>query len=229
LSDLRRVLRVSSRSKGPLYYYITDRKQLRRGLLLQSIRRNVAAGVHFVQIREKDLNDGELFDLTRRAVAMVRHTRCRVLVNGRADVALAAGAHGIHLPSTGLNVADIRSWAPASFIIGRSVHSLREARAAAADGADYLLLGPVFPTESKLKYGNPLGLGRFRRIADQVRIPVFGLGGIAPEFIPQVIQAGAAGIAGISLFQVHFTQWRRAQERRQTGPAPGRGRAPRGA
>jgi len=185
----------------PLFYYITDRKQLVRESLLQHIRAVLHSPVDFIQIREKDLGERELFDLTCRAVSLAGNTRCRIVVNGRADIALAARAHGVHLPSAGLRASDIRPWLPAGFIIGASVHSLREARQAWEDGADYVLVGHVFPTESKAAYGLPLGLRYLRKICSSVPLPVFGLGGMKPEFVQSVIETGAVGVAGITLFQ----------------------------
>ena len=187
-------------SSGPCLYYITDRKQA--GQPLPSlIARAVRRGAHFIQIREKDLSDRELFTLVRRAVAAAADTKCRILVNGRADIALAAGAHGVHLPSVGLSVSDLRPWVPRQCVIGVSAHSLREALRAAEQGADYVLLGPVFPTESKLRYGLPLGLDCLSRVCSRVPLPVLGLGGISEENIDAVLATGAAGVAGITMFQ----------------------------
>jgi thiamine-phosphate pyrophosphorylase len=188
-------------AKRPLFYYITDRKRLQGRSLVACIRRAIDRGVDFIQIREKDLTDRALFDLTRIILAFARGTDCRVLVNGRADIALAAGADGAHLPSTGLQITDIRKWVPDDFLIGVSVHSMPEIRRACAQGADYILLGHIFPTESKAGHGAPLGLRRLRNACRVSSIPVLGLGGIKPELIDSVLNAGAAGIAGIGLFQ----------------------------
>ncbi len=168
---------------------------------MRCARRAISAGVDFVQIREKDLSDRDLFDLSFKVVGASAGTRCRILVNGRADVAVAAGAHGVHLPSAGLMISELRSWLPNGFLVGVSTHSLREARRAALMGADYVLLGPVYPTASKLQYGPPLGLEYLRHACRALSIPVFGLGGIHPEGVAPVLEAGAAGVAGISLFQ----------------------------
>ena len=125
----------------------------------------------------------------------------RVLVNDRLDVALAAGAAGVHLGGQSMPVSTVRQLAPRSFVIGVSCHSLEEAIAAESAGADYLLLGPVFETPSKLKYGPPLGLDELRRVNAQIRIPVLALGGITVERVRPCLEAGAAGIAGIRIFQ----------------------------
>jgi thiamine-phosphate pyrophosphorylase len=165
------------------------------------IRKSVTWGVDFIQIREKDLSDRALFELTCDAVAAARGTECRILVNGRADIALAARAHGVHLPSTGLQVSDIRKWVSRDLLIGVSVHTLAEVRRACAQNPDYLLLGHIFPTESKQGYGPPLGLRHLRKACSIAIVPVFGLGGIGPELIQSVLDSGAAGVAGIGLFQ----------------------------
>ena len=125
----------------------------------------------------------------------------RVVVNDRLDVALAAGAGGVHLGGQSMPVAEVRKVAPRPFAVGVSCHSLAEAQAAESAGADYLLLGPVFATPSKLKYGPPLGLNELRKVTAQIRIPVLALGGITVERVGPCLEAGAAGIAGIRIFQ----------------------------
>ena len=202
--------RLISRPNGgnALYYYITDRRSLAvkdDASLLLRIRKIISHGVNFIQIREKDMPDRQLFDLTRSVVEMAREisrdSRCRVLVNGRADIAAAAGADGVHLSSYGLSISDIRSWIPKNFIVGASVHTMREIRAACADNADYILAGHVFHTTSKEGMGEPVGVDFLRRGCIEASTPVLALGGITAERIPAVLQAGAAGIAGISIFQ----------------------------
>jgi thiamine-phosphate pyrophosphorylase len=192
----------------PLLYYITDRRSLavpNEAALLRRIRKVISRGIDFIQIREKDLADRRLFDLTRRVVEIARETpcaaRCRVLVNGRADIALAAGADGVHLTSHGLGIPDIRPWIPKNFIVGVSAHTMREISAACAGNADYILLGHVFPTASKEGMGEALGAGFLRRVCIKASVPVLALGGITAERVTDVLKAGAAGVAGISLFQ----------------------------
>jgi thiamine-phosphate pyrophosphorylase len=188
-------------SKRPLFYYITDRKQLSGISLIAAIRRAMDWGVDFIQIREKDLPDRDLYHLTCRVVSMAKNTRCKILVNGRADVALSAGADGVHIPSSGLRVQDLRSWCPKGFYIGVSVHEMREIREACTSKADYILLGHVFPTASKEKLGRALGLKFLGKACAVSTVPILGLGGMNPELITPVIEAGAVGVAGISLFQ----------------------------
>ena len=169
--------------------------------LLRNSRKIIGRGVDFIQIREKDLTDRDLFELTRRVVEMARGTCCRVLVNGRADIAAAAGAAGVHLTSAGLGISDVRAWIPKSFIVGVSVHTMREIQAACVEGADYVLLGHVFPTSSKESMGSALGVEFLRRACRKSSVPILALGGITEERISVVLKAGAAGAAGISLFQ----------------------------
>ncbi len=180
---------------------MTDRHLLRPQDFRSRIRRLIRWGIDFIQVREKDLRDCELFQLTSQVVASARMTTCRVLVNGRADVAIAAGAHGVHLPASGLHPGDLRTWLPDGFLVGVSVHSVSEAVTAWASGADYVLAGPVFATPSKAGMGLPLGLKGLREICCSVPLPVLGLGGIDAGSVKAVLDAGAAGVAAIRLFQ----------------------------
>lgn len=183
-------------------YYITARELL-GGIeaLLGAIARNLAAGVEMIQIREKDLPDRALLCLVRGALALPNPRGTRILVNGRADIALAGGAHGVHLPSDALPPRRLRAVTPPNFRIGVSCHTVDEVRRAESEGADFTVFGPVFPTLSKKLHGPPAGLERLAEAAAAVRIPVFALGGITLDRIPSCRAAGAAGIAGITLFQ----------------------------
>jgi thiamine-phosphate pyrophosphorylase len=184
--------------------YITDRRQLRSVSLAAVIRETLRAGVDMVQIREKDLATRELMALVEEALSATRELgrgSASVIVNDRLDVALAAGADGVHLGGRSMPVQVVRRFAPRPFVIGVSCHSLGEAMAAESGGADYLVLGPVFETPSKLEYGPPLGLEMLRSVTLQMRIPVLALGGITVERIRPCLEAGASGIAGIRIFQ----------------------------
>ncbi len=189
-----------------LICYVTDRRALGAVELLGVVRRSAAAGVDWIQLREKDLPARELVELACGAVAGTRGSATRILVNDRLDVALAAGAAGVHLGEQSLPVAAVAGWrhgadAPAGFLVGASCHSLDAALAAERDGADYVAFGPVFATPSKAAYGPPQGLDRLAEVCRSVRIPVLAIGGVTLENALQCLAAGAAGVAAIRLFQ----------------------------
>lgn len=189
------------KDKRPLFYYITDSEKLTRTAFYACVRRALKWGVDFIQIREKHLSDRALFEMTKRIVEIADPFQCKILLNGRADLASAAGADGVHLPSGGLTVSEIRPWLPKNFSIGVSVHTIREFKHACREGADYVLLGHLFPTPSKSGFGPPIGLNYLKQVCSGSSVPVFGLGGIKATRIESVRSAGAVGVAGISLFQ----------------------------
>jgi len=202
----REKIMISLRTMAPqvtpnvILCYITDRRSLHDDLPCQ-IGSALEAGVDLIQIREKDLPTRELYELARGVLSLENPAQTRILLNERVDVSRAAGAAGVHLPSNSLAPSRIRSIAPPDFLVGVSCHSLEEVRRAEAEGADYIVFGPVFPTSSKMKYGGPLGLPALTEAAGAVRIPVLALGGVTLENAGLCLGGGVAGIAGISLFQ----------------------------
>jgi thiamine-phosphate pyrophosphorylase len=173
--------------------------------LLEKIRDAAAAGINWVQIREKDLETRALTELVRLAVAASRGTHTKILVNDRLDVALATGAAGVHLGETSLPVGTVAEWRRSSgraeFLIGPSCHSVEAAQKAESAGADYIFFGPVFATPSKAAFGAPQGIERLRVVCRSVRIPVLAIGGITVENTHSCVAVGAAGVAAIRMFQ----------------------------
>ena len=203
--------------------YITDRLALGAKPLLPLIQEAVRAGVDLIQIREKDLAVRPLAELARATLECARGTATRIVVNDRLDVALALGACGVHLGTQSVPAQAIRPWVPDDFLIGVSCHSLEEALAAESAGADYIVLGPIFATPSKLAYGLPLGLGKLRQVAARVRIPLLALGGINVQSVKPCLAAGATGIAGISIFQNSDSLQGRVRELRAEFTSAGSG------
>ena len=158
--------------------------------------RAAADGVEMIQIRAKELSASDLSGLVRSVLRSAQSSR--ILVNTRTDIALACGAHGVHLPAGSMAPETIRRIAPSGFLIGVSCHTIDELRAAEREGADFAVYGPVFPSPTKSAI--PIGLEAFREAAASVCLPVYALGGVTAENAAQCMEAGAAGVAGISLF-----------------------------
>ncbi len=161
----------------------------------------VAAGVDLVQVREPDLPARLLVRIIDAAVAASRATPTRILVNDRVDVALACGADGAHLGTRSLPAARVRRIVPPGFLLGRSIHSADEARAAAAEGGvDYLIAGTVFRSASKPDASPLLGTEGLAAVVRASALPVLAIGGIDPDTIGPVAAAGARGFAAIRFF-----------------------------
>jgi thiamine-phosphate pyrophosphorylase len=170
--------------------------------LVSQVREAAEAGIDLVQVRERDLEAGELCRLVERCVDTVAGSATRIVVNDRADVALAAGAHGVHLRADSYDAERVRAIVPREFLIGRSVHGAEEAAEMGRRGAvDYLVFGTVFATPSKPS-GHPIagleGLAAAVRAARPV--PVLAIGGVSAAAAAALREAGAAGLAAIGLF-----------------------------
>jgi thiamine-phosphate pyrophosphorylase len=169
--------------------------------VLELVRAAVAAGIDLVQIREKNLSASVLYQLTLSAAAITRTSPTKLLVNDRSDIAFAAGADGVHLTVRSLPAGVVRRAFGAEFLIGASTHSMAEADVARRGGADFVVFGPVFATSSKTDYGKPVGLASLAQLAlGLAPLPVLALGGLEIANVADCIQAGAGGIAGISMF-----------------------------
>jgi thiamine-phosphate pyrophosphorylase len=168
--------------------------------VLRLIEAAVAAEIDLVQIRERHSTAKALYALTETAARITRESSTRLLVNDRADIAAGAGADGVHLRTNSLTPTVVRRTFGEQFLIGASTHSLSEASMARDQGADFVVLGPVFDTSSKEQYGQPLGLEELSRVASELSpFPVLALGGINSSNAANCIRAGASGIAAISM------------------------------
>ena len=206
-----------------LLYYITDRhafagdERRQYGALLSRIAAAAGAGVDYIQLREKDLSVRHLEELATEAVASVRanspHTR--ILINQNADIALACDADGVHLPGRSLPASEVRAlWmrvSPRMPVIAVSSHRVDEVRYAEAHGADFVVLAPIFEKPGTELPG--LGIDALRiacrgpeppnntEAVPKSGFPVFALGGVNEKNAAECLRAGAAGVAGIRLFQ----------------------------
>lgn len=179
----------------------SDFSDKRHSVLEQAVAA-ASSGIDMIQLREKNLSARNVFELTSEVVAAVEGSGCRVIVNDRADIAVAAGAHGVHLTSVSLNAETVREAFGDALIIGVSAHGLDEIAAASLGRADYVTFSPVFETASKLRYGPPQGLGKLEeavRVAG--RMPVIALGGVDSANAGSCRDAGARGVAAIGLFR----------------------------
>lgn len=166
--------------------------------LTAAVRLALKGGVKTVQLREKDLNTRELLKLAYKMRSLTNRYNAKLFINDRFDIALAVGADGVHLTQNGIPVHAVRDTVKKKLMIGVSTHSLKEAKEAEKGGADFITLGPVYRTPSKLKYGAPLGLETLRKVSSRIKVPVFALGGIKGNNVSDVRAAGAFGVAMIS-------------------------------
>ncbi len=208
---------AAEKKRKPIVCYVTDRKSLgsdnvaaaQNAGVVSKIERAITAGVDWVQIRERDLSARDLLFLACRAVrtaAEARPADVRVIINDRADVALAAGAAGVHLGEESLPAPEVVRWcragqAPPNWLIGVSCHRLERAREAESAGANYIFFGPVFDTPSKRHFGPPQGVGKLAEVCQAIEIPVLAIGGVDGRNAEDCLRAGAAGVAAIRLFQ----------------------------
>jgi len=178
-------------------YLITDRK-ITKMSLPAAVRLALKGGVRAIQVREKDLPVRELIAIAQELRRMTRESSAKLFINDRVDVAVAVEADGVHLGHQSMPSEAVRKIVGKKMLIGVSTHSLAEAVNAEEAGADFITLGPIFVTPSKMQYGEPLGVEAIGIVKKNIRIPVFGIGGIREPNIAQVMQAEADGVAMIS-------------------------------
>lgn len=199
--------------RRPLLYLITSGQTSARTTqateefsnVLQLVQSAVDARIDLVQIREKNLNARALYELSVRAAGLTKSSATKLLVNDRPDIAVAAGADGVHLTTSSLPASVVRQAFGDELLIGVSTHSPEEALVARRGGADFVVFGPVFETPAKEKYGEPQGLEQLERIASKLGpFPVLALGGITIARVSDCIQVGARGIAAIRMLNDPF-------------------------
>ncbi len=174
---------------------VTDRRLCGRKSLESIIKSACKSGVKLIQLREKDLPANQLLILALKLRAITKKYSCGLIINDRIDIALLSNADGVHSPADGVSSKYIKKY---GLTAGKSVHSIDEALGAQRGGYDYLIFGPVFRTQFKVRYGKPLGLKKLKEVCEEVRIPVIAIGGITPERASKCIASGAAGVAVMS-------------------------------
>lgn len=179
-------------------YVITD-ERLSRGLgHVEIARRAIKGGADVVQLRDKEANCNYLRNCAYEISAIAKEAGVPFIVNDRLDIALQAGAAGVHLGQADTPVKFARAITPKGFIVGASAGTLEEALQAERDGADYIGLGPIYRTASKADAGPCCGLELLREVKARVAIPVVAIGGIGSQNLADVLEAGADGVAVIS-------------------------------
>jgi thiamine-phosphate pyrophosphorylase len=179
-------------------YLITDRTQTKGRDLLWVLEQALDAGVKAIQLREKDLGGRDLFSLAEKLSKLCQSYRSALFINERIDIALAVAAAGVQLGTGSVPVPIARKLLGAHKMIGVSTHFLDEAMEAQEGGADFVLFGPVYLTPSKTAYGAPQGLNRLKEIVEKISLPVYAIGGVKLDYIPDLRRVGVFGIALIS-------------------------------
>ena len=177
---------------------MTDRHQTGSRDLFAVVGQALQAGVRAVQLREKDLATRDMYDLAGKLLAMTREAGAALLINDRVDVAMALAADGVHLTRRSLPPGEARSLLGPEKLIGISCHSLAEVREAEDGGVDFVVLGPIFETPSKARFGPPLTTAILRQARAATSLPILAIGGINSMRIPEVMAAGADGVSAIS-------------------------------
>jgi len=181
----------------PSLYVVLDRAAARGRDLADVLDAALAGGCRLVQLREKEWPSGRLLPVAERLRARCAAAGAAFIVNDRVDLAVAVGAHGVHLGQDDLPARAARPLLRPGMILGISTHSVEQARAAQSDGADYVAVGSMFPTRSKAEF-QLVGTDLLRKLRAEIRVPLIGIGGITHDNVGEVIAAGADGVAVIS-------------------------------
>jgi thiamine-phosphate pyrophosphorylase len=179
-------------------YLVTDRKQTGGRDLVEVLTQALACGVRAIQLREKDLDTIHVYRLAERLLSITRTAGAALVINDRVDVALALGADGVHLTRKSLPPKEVRALVGSHMLVGVSCHTLADIQEAAAGGVDFLVLGPIYATPSKAPYGAPLTPAMLRQARAMCPLPILAIGGINASRVPEVMEAGADGVAAIS-------------------------------
>ena len=181
----------------PSLYVVLDRTAAHGRDLVDLLALALAGGSRMIQLRDKEWPSGRLLPLAERLRAACAAAGATFIVNDRIDLALAVGADGVHLGQEDLPARAARPLLRPGMILGISTHSVEQARAAQADGADYVAVGSMFATTSKADF-QLVGPDLLRKLRGEIRVPLVGIGGITPDNVSEVIRAGADGVAVIS-------------------------------
>lgn len=179
-------------------YLVTDRHQTAGRDLVHVLKEAVAGGVSAVQLRERDLSTIDLYRLAERILDITNSAGATLIINDRLDLAMALPAGGVQLTRNSLPPGKVRDLAGPEMLIGISCHRVEEVQEAAVSGADFVVLGPIYATPSKARYGVPLSPAIIQEARSVCPLPILAIGGIKSAMVPEVIRAGADGVAAIS-------------------------------
>jgi thiamine-phosphate pyrophosphorylase len=178
-------------------YLITNFIRIGNSRFLSALEEALQGGVRSLQLREKRLNSKDLLTLALEVKPLVQRYDTKLFINDRADIAVMAGADGVHLTEASVQASEVKNNFP-ELIVGVSTHSLEGARLAETQGADFITFSPIYETPSKTSYGPPQGLESLRQVTQSARLPVLALGGITLHRVPECLEHGAFGVAVIS-------------------------------
>jgi thiamine-phosphate pyrophosphorylase len=177
---------------------VTDRKQTGGRDLVEVVSQVLQAGGRAIQLREKDLDTIEVYRLAERLLSMTRRTGAALIINDRVDLAMAVGADGVHLTRKSLPPKEARALVESGMLLGISCHGLDDVREAVEGGVDFVVLGPIYETPSKAPYGAPLTPAIMKPARAICPLPILAIGGINATRVPDIVRAGADGVAVIS-------------------------------